>query len=56
MVKLGGPGWRRVRLETGETVEIWTPWGECPERVEYPAWSGIYRKIAEVLDDDKAHD
>jgi hypothetical protein len=50
MVKLGGCGWRRVRLDTGEVVEVWTSWGDCPERIEWPAQSGRYCKIAEVLD------
>ena len=44
-----GPGWQRVRLETGEVVEILACNGDVPARIEWPRNSSYWYRIAEVI-------
>ena len=55
-ITIGGPGWRTVRLDNGERIQIAAlnpPW-DVPQAVEWPMFSGNKYQIVEVDDVQRA--
>ena len=51
-ITIGGPGWRTVRLDNGERIQVAAlnpPW-DVPELIEWPVGGGHKRQSVEVDD------